>query len=113
MGHKKAPQTARPQHHITFNNKPFDISSLQSQIIHVAPFRHIRTQTAPSPPAIREETEHSSLRDSYQEELRNIQQMRRELEVESSCVREALAASKIEHQACTSQLVQSNESERS
>ena len=77
MGPKKGPETLRPQQSITINNKPFDISSLQSHIIHVAPFRHVRTQTAKSPLVIREETEHSSLKDSYQEELRNIQEVRR------------------------------------
>lgn len=113
MGPKKGLETARPQHHITINSKPFDISSLQSQIIHVAPFRHIRNQTAPSPPVIHEETEHSSLKDSCREELRNIQEMRRELEAESSRVKEALAASRIEQQVCISQLVYANEEERS
>jgi hypothetical protein len=113
MGHKRAETARPPQQHITINHKHFDISSLQSQVIHVTPFHHIRTRTQAPPPAIREETEDSSLRDSYKEELRGIQDMRRDLEAESSRVREALTASRLDQQVCNSQLVYASEEERS
>lgn len=49
---------------ITINNKPFDVSSLQSHVIHVSPFRHVNPCPWSPSPTIREETENSTLKES-------------------------------------------------
>lgn len=87
--------------HITINNKHFDVPSLKSQIIHVAPFQHLKSDSVHTQ-VIKEETGNSSLKDSCDVGLKEIKEMRREMEIESSRLRETLKASRINQEVCVS-----------
>lgn len=95
----------KPQ--VTINSKPFYISALHSQIIHVSPFKHIRPAL---PPPIQEENE-STLKEECEEEVKDIKEMRKQLEAESSRIKEALKASRTSNDVCVSHLVYANEEE--
>ena len=72
-------QKKTPPQKISINNKTFDLGTIKSQIIYVAPFRHIRNASkdghsqdmqtnegswAPNQPSIQEEVESESLKGS-------------------------------------------------
>lgn len=91
--HHPSFQKKNPPQKISINNKTFDIGTIKSQIIYVAPFKHIRNASkegsmsgylqdmqsnegswAPNQPSIQEEVESESLKGSSKSQQSQPQQ---------------------------------------